>query len=206
MNITMNTVSKTSDSGLLEGIQILLQDFLLPVLVAVLVYIVVERLGEWRKRRMFSRLGVVIIDSFLEELRTGIELMRTVLAAIDRNDPTGPPPGFLPNRTWNGMSTIPDDVLLRIVETSRNRTFDGFPPQQCRTHCKNYFTHMNDNYQLFLSQAIELHAQHADWRRQLQALLRGPGQPYLESALGVEHMLANARQLLDENSRRRFPK
>ncbi len=206
MSVTTNTLSTTPDTGLFQGIQLVLQDFVLPILVAVSVYIVVECLGEWRKRRMFSGLGVVIIDSLLEELRTGIGLMRTVVAAIENNDPAGPPRGLLPTRSWTGMSTIPDEVLLRIVETSRNRTFAGFPPRQCRTHCKNYFTHMADNYERILSGAITLATQGADWRPQLRTLLLGPGQPYLEAAMGVERMLENARQLLEENSRRRFPK
>ena len=183
-----------------------LQNFLFPILVAVLVYIFVDRLGEWRKRRMYSRLGAVIIESLLEEVRTGIRLMRDTLAAINEPSALEPPAGLLPNRSWSGMSTIPDEALLRIVETSAGREFEGLPPREIRSHCKNYFTHMAENYMNILSQARDLSSKGQDWRYNLRNLLVGSGEPYLEAALSVERMLEDTHLLLEKNSRRRLPK
>lgn len=201
-----NIIISLNDAESFKGIVFFLQNLLLPILVAVLVYIVVDRLGEWRKRKMYSRLGAVIIESLQEEMRTGIKLMRTTLAATNDPSASGPPVGLLPNRSWSGMSTIPDEVLLRIVETSVGIEFEGLPPREIRSHCKNYFTHMAENYQHLLSQALNLANQGKDWRTNLRNLLVGPGEPYLDAALSVDQMLEDARLLLEKNSRRRIPK
>lgn len=134
------------DPEWLEGLKLVIDDFLIPIGVAIATYIMVDRLGEWRKRRTYSRLGVAIIESLQEEIKNGIELMTNALNATKDQSANAPPPALLPNRSWSGMSTIPDDVLLRIIETSANRQFDGFPPRECRIHCKNYFEHMCQNY------------------------------------------------------------
>jgi hypothetical protein len=195
-----------SPVGLLQFLQRALETVFLPVVAAVLAYVVVDRIGEWRRRKMSSGLGVVIIESLLEEVRTGIQIMQNTLVAIEDDTSVGPPPGLFPHESWSGMLSIPDDVLLRIVETSRGRRFEGFPPRECRSHCKNYFTHMAENYRQVWSRATRLAQEREDWRPELKALLLGPGQPYIEAATGVERMLENIRQLLEGNSRRVFPK
>jgi hypothetical protein len=184
----------------------ILRYFLLPILVAILTYIVVDRLGEWRKRRMYSKLGIVIVESLLEELRTGKKLMQDALSAINDPHTQAPPRGLLPNRSWSGMSTIPDEVLLRIVEAASGNKSRGLPPREIRSHCKNFFTHMNDNYQNALNGALARAARNEDWRTELKILLVGSGEPYLEAAASVEQMLEETRLLLERNSRRFMPK
>jgi hypothetical protein len=71
-----------------------LNTILLPIVIAVVTYILVDRLGEYKKRRDYSRLGVAIIESLLEEVDTGITIMSRALKAIVKNDyylnyPTG---------------------------------------------------------------------------------------------------------------------
>ena len=126
-------------------------------------YILVDRLGEWKKRRNYSKLGIAIIESLQEEVKMGINIMTEVLAAS-----TSEPRGLLqnkllPNESWDGMATISDEVLLRIIATSDKKTFDGFPPKDCRIHCKNYFNFMNQNYKERLKTAIALAHENKDW-------------------------------------------
>ena len=40
------------------------------------------------------------------------------------------------------MTTISDDILLRILEVSPGVSPNGFPLNEIRIHCKNYFDHM----------------------------------------------------------------
>jgi hypothetical protein len=195
------------DPAWLEVLRLVILNFLFPIIVAITTYVVVDRLGEWRKRRTYSRLGVVIIESLQEEIRTGIRLMTTALNATEDNSANGPPDGLLPNKSWSGMSTIPDEVLLRIIETSANRQFDGFPPRECRIHCKNYFEHICRNYEQHVTRSMKLAQQQQDWRSNLRALLTDEGRSrYIQAARGVDQMLEHAKQLLEKNSKAKFPK
>lgn len=94
----------------------LFEKFLIPILVATITFIAFRWSGEWKKRRSYSKLGVAIIDSLIEEVRTGIGIMNAaILPATQMSSPW-------PRRAWNGMKTIPDDVLLRIIEVSGKKT------------------------------------------------------------------------------------
>jgi hypothetical protein len=195
------------DPAWLEVLRLVILDVFLPIIVAIITYIVVDRLGEWRKRRTYSRLGVAIIESLQQEIRTGIRLMTNALNATEDKSVGMPPLGIPPNRSWSGMSTIPDEVLLRIVETSTNRQFDGFPPRECRIHCKNYFEIMCQNYEQNVTTSVNLARRGQDWRGHLRALLTDEGESrYIQAARGVDQMLEHAKQLLEKNSRARFPK
>ena len=86
---------------------IILTNILLPILVAVLTYILVDRLGEWKRRKMYSRLGVAIIESLQEEVDNGIKLMTDALNAAQDSSTTAPPPALLPKEEleWNVNDT-----------------------------------------------------------------------------------------------------
>lgn len=95
----------------------------------------------WRERtcrKNDSRLGVAIIDSFLEEVRNGLRIMEhsgkgggcvsTGSPAASSVPNLGVVPSLvagLPSDSWDGMSTIPDKVLLRIAATTDSRYFSG---------------------------------------------------------------------------------
>jgi hypothetical protein len=190
---------------------LVINSLLVPIIVAILAYIAVDRLGEWRKWRTTSILGVVIIESLQEEIQTGIQLMTDALKTAEDPNANEPPAVQLPNRSWSGMSTIPDDVLLRIIETSATSHFDGFKLRDCRSHCKNYFEHMCKNYQQYITNSLYLAQNGRDWRSPIRDLLAdntradGTGS-YIRSATKVNLMLQHAKQLLDDNSRVKFPK
>jgi hypothetical protein len=207
--LTDSTVTDTSSTwqsvdNLLAGTKYLTDTVLLPVVVAVTIYLLVDRLGEWKRRRAVSRLGVAIVDSLREEVRTGLQIMGETLERAREGHPDGPSPAALPHRSWDGMSTIPDDVLLRIIETSEGREFPHFYPSECRTHCKNYFEHLRANYAVAAQAARNLARQNQAWADDLQASMASGAGADFEAAEGVDRMLETTRQLLLDNSRRRL--
>jgi hypothetical protein len=156
----------------------IIEKFVLPFAVAVLTYYLFKKHDEYVKRRQYSTLGVAVMDSLIEEIGTGIEIMR------NQN------PNPLPVRSWNGASTISDDVLLRILAVSKKVRPIRFPPQQIRIHCKNYFTHMAENWSIALQTG------------NLESLRTN----YVDAAEGVKAMVIQCKDLLETNSRRLFPK
>ncbi len=206
MNAT-DLVSIAQDPAWPQALSLVISGLLLPIIVAILAYIAVDRLGEWRKRRTSSILGVVVVESLQEEIQTGIQLMTDALKAAEDPNATRPTAAQLPNRSWSGMSTIPDEVLLRIIATSANHHFDGFKPRDCRSHCKNYFEHMCVNYEQTVALSLVLAQRGEDWRSPIRNLLADkPNSAYVWLAGQVDQMLELAKQLLDNNSRAKRPK
>jgi len=208
MTVPLNHALTASQnaSQWIEGLKFALMNLLLPVVVAVVTYILVDRLGEWRKRRTYSKLGVAIFESLQEEIRTGISLISTALTETEKQPLLYPPLALPSTKSWSGMSTIPDDVLLRIIETSANQTFKGFQPRDSRIHCKNYFENMCQNYEQAVRLSTDLARQGQDWRPPLCDILSQNRGNYIEAARGVDQMLERAKELLKKNSKAFFPK
>lgn len=179
---------------------------ILPIGVALLTYLLVDRLGEFKKRRDYSRLGSAIIESLLEEVNTGIGVMDAARRAVQENSIRLLSQSGLPNKSWNGMTTIPDEVLLRILATSEDKKYEFFHPRECRIHCKNYFMHIKQNYEERLRGAVALAEKGQDWSTPLRPILTNPASNYHQSSIGVKLMLEEAKRLLDANARARFPK
>lgn len=79
----------------------IVDNFVLPFAVAVIAYSLLKKWDEYIKRRQYSTLGVAIIESLIEEINTGIKIMK--------NQYQNP----LPVKSWSGLLSIPDDVLLQ---------------------------------------------------------------------------------------------
>ena len=158
----------------------LLEKFILPIAVAVITFYFFKKHDEYIKRRQYSTLGVAIMESLLEEITTGIKIME--------GRQTKP----LPVKSWNDVSTIPDDVLLRIIAVSEGETPVSFRPQDIRIHCKNYFSFMAENWLAAI--------QSGDTRNLIE---KGH---YIQSAEGVKSMVIQCRDLLKKNSKRKFPR
>ena len=157
----------------------LLEKFILPIAVAVITFYFFKKHDEYIKRRQYSTLGVAVMESLLEEITMGIKIME--------GRQTNP----LPVKSWNGVSTIPDDVLLRIIAVSKGETPVSFKPQDIRIHCKNYFSFMAENW-LSAIQGGNIRD------------LIDKGQ-YIQSAEKVKSMIIQCRDLLEKNSRKKFP-
>jgi len=96
-----------------------IEKFFVPIAVAAVTYWLVKKHDENVKRRQYSTLGVAIMESLLEEVNNGISIMN--------NRQLAP----LPVRSWDGVRTVSDDVLLRIIAVSKNVRPVRFPPRVC---------------------------------------------------------------------------
>ena len=174
---------------------------LISFVVALITYMTEAQLGEWKKRRDASRLGVAILDALLEDVRTGIRVMTEIRDQLKVKDELAEPIVFLPTSSWIGMQTITDDVLLRVLAVEKPAIAENpdiYPISQIRTRCRNYFEHGCEH---------------------INALLRSPSIPKnirdaIRDALGVgnpensvikngqktEDMLNRARQALAHNA------
>lgn len=117
----------------------------LPFAVAAIVYWLSSKRDEYNKRKNHSRLGVAIIESLMEEVENGYRILLQAKS-------NGTVQKLLPRRSWYGMETINDDVLLRIIAVSKDIKPRCFPPRAIRIHCKNYFEHMTANFDQAVSQ------------------------------------------------------
>jgi hypothetical protein len=129
-----------------------LKDILAPILVAFLAYIIINKLDEWKRNQKYSRLGISILESILEEVKTGLAIMKDLLNEKFKYQ-------FLPKACWNELTTISDNVLLRIIEVSKDKEFKPYHPSHIRIHCKNYFEHIvgnvNKDIQLLADKKID---------------------------------------------------
>lgn len=177
------------------------KNLVLPIGIAILTYLMTTFLGESRNRKNYSKLGVAIMDSLIEEVRNGLNRMESLQQFFQENPiPMGTGFGsLLPIKSWEGnVQTIPNEVLLRILAASEGITAP-FPPNEIRIHCKNYFSHICEN----VNRAIENHE-----REQLIEMIgNGEGQgKYIESSNKVLTMLETIRDILQKNSQKLIPK
>jgi hypothetical protein len=170
--------------------QDLLSKIVFPLIVGITTYLLLRKLDDWKKRKSQSKLGAANLSALIKEVQTGIGIIK------DSQIPTITASNPLPVKSWNGMSTISDDTLLRILEVSDNVQVKGFSPNDIRIHCKNYFDHMASNWENAIT--------NANWRVNTQNLIVNG--KYIDAATGVLEMLKQSRDLLIENSKKYFPK
>jgi hypothetical protein len=151
-------------------------------------------------------MNLLIIDLYAEEIQTGLDLMNSTYALAQQAAFHLPIP-LLPRESWSGMQTIPDQVLLRIIVASKNVVTPSFHPRTIRNVCKDYFEHMCVNYNGIASNASPYTGQQ-NLRTQFLKFLGGdPDQgKYLATTQSVIEMVEQTRGLLDQNSKRLFPK
>jgi len=87
-----------------------------------------------RDKQKNKKLGVMIINSLLEEVYTGLDIIKKGQNFT------------LPRKSWEGMKTIPDEVMLIISAVSKGIKPDGFPLEDIKIHCKNYFENITQNW------------------------------------------------------------
>ncbi len=172
-------------------VQNAVENLLFPFLVAATTYVVITKLDEWKKRRSYSKLGAVIVESLIEEVKTGMEILN------DAQNPAKTSTNPLPKKSWNGMTTIPDDVLLRIIEVSENVIPRGFPPIEIMSHCKNYFEFITFNWE-----SNVLVNGGANWKAIAVEFSKG----YTPAVQNVLSMLVQTKELLIANSKKWMPK
>lgn len=172
------------------------KDILLPLTIGVISYLLFAKFDQWKIRKKQSRLGEAVIDSLIEEVRNGIAILENFATKDELTS------HYLPSKSWNGMQTINDDVLLRIIEVTKDKVPDHFPPREIRIHCKNYFDIMADqwNHNVALI-GKQSHNQTITFASDLINERR-----YLEAAKGVLKMLLQTKILLKENADKLMPR
>jgi hypothetical protein len=185
----MNTVCNQDPNW----IQNLTETIIAPFVVAAVTYFLFGKVDELRKRKNYSKLGVAILDTLIEEVKLGRDIIRNTL---DPNNRVVPNP--LPRKSWNGINTITDDVLLRIFEVSKKSKDVGFPAKEVRSHTKNYFDHMVPNWDLVINEAVQ--------GKDFKAYASARFSTYDKAATGVLEMLDHIKTLLENNSKRIWPK
>jgi hypothetical protein len=179
-------------------IQTFIQNVVAPLIVASVAYYLFGLRDELKKRKNYSRLGAAIIQSLIEEVRTGANSIDAIL-----NNKEGNKPILLPRKSWNGINTIPDDVLLRILAFD-NQNGDGFKINEVRIHLKNYFDHMVPNWDY----VVEFSKKDIPFRPDINYIIyaKKTFPDYDKAALGVLKMLENIEDLLLKNTKKTFPK
>lgn len=165
-------------------LQNVIGNVIFPITVAIITYLLFRKLDEWKRRRSYSKLGIVILESLIEEVKRGLEMIKA------------PEANSLPRKSWYGMTTIPDEVLLRIIEVSKKITPISFNLREIRIHTKNYFEHMCLNWDKEVVSAgqtglLNATQQFFNYPKQIQDII---------------DMLNQTKDLLDENSTKWFPK
>ena len=186
-------------SGNTEGaINSLLFSILIPILVSILTYFFVSLRDEIKKRKNFSRLGVAIIETLLEEVNTGISIFTAFQNyKVEDKKPIGIPP----SASWYGMNTISDEVLLRILAVSKSLDQnDHWHPKKIKIHCKNYFDHMVGSLQNIFESQKNMYG----WELIAKRVVESGN--YIEAAVGVKSMLTNAMNLLEKNTKSLLPR
>ncbi len=180
-----------------ENVRVIISNFVLPITVGILAFIASNSISTWRTRKKQSLLGTAICASLIEEIKNGINIMKAVQTAMNGQSQIA---GSLPRKSWNGMNTISDDILERLLCISEKKDNRGFPIKEIRIHLKNYFDHMCPNFDNIIN-AIN---SGGNWQQQAQIyLVQGK---YIEAAEKVLFMLEDAQSFLDNNRKSKFPK
>jgi hypothetical protein len=190
---------QTSATNNQEIIKIIFTNFLFPIVLGILAFIASNTVNTWRSRRRQSLLGSVILQSFIEEVENGVGIMESVQAMLNNQPPKTI--GALPRASWSGIQSVSDELLERIICTTKEKTFSGFPPKEIRIHLKNYFEHMCKNFDS-VTNAIALGT---NWQDEARSYIDERGN-YIDAAKGVLQMLKDAQQLLENNSKTLWPK
>jgi hypothetical protein len=169
---------------------VIINSALIPFLVSAVSFVSFRAIDERKKRIIFSTLGTIIIDSLIEEVSGGYGIMNSAVNASPPNAPL-----LVPSKSWEGLKTFPDEVMLRIISVSKKaKPIGKFYPKDIRMHAKNYFEYMVSNWNNAVNE------------RYAPQVFPTTFKIYPESAKGVLDMLVQIKQLLEDNSKSWFPK
>lgn len=112
----------------------------------------------------------------------------------------------MPVSAWEGMETIPDNVLLRIIAVSKEVHAKGFPLENIRVHCNNYFTYIcgtvNDRICKLPKKNGEIVVSSPEAQNLCELLCNGVEDDggFMASTQKVFSMLADAKKLLRDSA------
>ncbi|MBU1637218.1 hypothetical protein KKC97_06070, partial [bacterium] len=140
-------------------------NLLIPILVAIIVYRIMEKSTERKKRLTDSRIGVLIFESYQEEVATGIGIMERALECAE--NPSCPQPYIMgiPRSSWGGVDSLPIGALLIIRECKFNKSPSELHPHNCRRDLKNYFVNICATTERVLYDSYSQLEGGEDWRK-----------------------------------------
>ena len=142
-----------------------------------------------RDERKNKKLGVMIISSLLEDVKTGLDILKNK----QRN--------YLTRDSWKGEETIPDEVMLIIsaVYKDENKS-EKFSPKDIKKHCKIYF----GNIVPYWNKILDDFAMYEDWQKMLELLKNNENwqkiQECEKTTEKIIDMLECTKLLLEKNS------
>jgi len=107
---------------------------ILPCFVAFITTLLFKLYEIREKRKMYNLLGAEILTILIDEIDTGYKIIKYT---IDLN--IGFTPELLPNKSWKGIGTISEEILLRIYEVSKSKSNIKHDEKNIRLFCQNYF-------------------------------------------------------------------
>lgn len=151
-----------------------------------------QKLSEWANRRNTCKLGVIIINEIKEEMSSGISIMES-MAMDARNNSQSHLTRLMPVKSWVGMKTVSDEVMLRIVAINPSIEI------KLRSDCKNYFEYICVNINSAIkadfdcSHIVEKYIKETD------------SSNYLVAARNLYNELDGIKNSLIKNSNKTFP-
>lgn len=176
--------------------EIFLQIVIAPIFVAFIAYYVFGQIDERKKRRIYSLLGVELLTILIDEIGTGFEIMKEPLKPTDN-----PQPNPLPLKSWNGISTIQNEMLIRIFEVSKDIPDFEYHPSRIRIHTKNYYEYMIPNWEKMVEETWIESKFDSEKEYIIDFKLN-----YVKGTHDLLQMLKETHKLLNQNVKRIFPK
>ncbi len=141
--------------------------------IGILVFYFTSWKTEKKLRITKSIVGDALLASFAEEVQNGINLIETLVDLINiyldnrQKEPNNKfimPKKFymMPNKSWDGMKSVSDEILERIIKVSKNIENDIFPPKEIKTHLKNYFEFICSNVNDINKELLSLSGNHVE--------------------------------------------
>lgn len=175
---------------------IFLQIVIAPIFVAFIAYYVFGQIDERKKRKMHSLLGVELLTILITEIEIGYSIIMEPLHLKDN-----PQPNPLPLKSWNGIGTFQNEILIRIFEVSKDIPDYEYHPSRIRIHTKNYYEYMIPNWEKVVEEAwIE-----SQFESQKEHIIEFK-QAYGKGTHDLLQMLEETHKLLRENANKTFPK
>jgi hypothetical protein len=182
----------TQDPG---WIQFTVTNVIIPIFLGVLAFFGSNTMNSLQTRRRNSNMAAALIAEFHEEVAMAIQIMKSY--APDSKDEKYRR-AKLPNKTWEGMKSLSDEYLERIISVGEGVQPEGFAFDQIRSHLKNHFEYITVNYEGIL----EKHKETINWLYELHVELKDS--ELLSGAKKLLITLEQTHRLLKQNSKTLF--
>jgi len=142
-----------------------------------------------------------------EEIGIGVKIMNNTVVTIENGDYNKITPVLLPNKTWNGVETINDTVMIRIINTSYGDYGYKWHPTKVRSHCKNYFEYLRSNFENYINIYLEKRNKlsREGKMKYLSDFVKST-RGFIDDSEEVLAMLKVIENNLDDNARNKFPR